>query len=156
MADRSLVPERLISIARIGGFQSGMDQAARVADTRACKIESRMRGSRQKPRPCVRAYRWRAGHQEDHPAINEQEQAVAQVEAAIRSTGGSAGYIARELQDMASELQKVTIYGDEAILSMQSLLLPFHPIQGDIFKDTTTAVLDLATRMGIDLKLPCC
>ena len=45
-----------------------------------------------------------------------QEQAIAQVEARIRATGGAAGVASEEIQRMAAALQDVTAYGDEAIL----------------------------------------
>ncbi len=82
----------------------------------------------------------------------EQEKAVAQVDAAIKSTGGSAGFTSAELQKMAASFQNVTNYGDESILTMQSVLLTFTKIQGDILPKTTAAVLDLSARMGIDLQ----
>ena len=62
-------------------------------------------------------------------AAVRQEQAMAQVASRIRATGGAAGYGASELVKMASELQKVTTYGDEAILEMQSLLLSFRKLR---------------------------
>jgi hypothetical protein len=77
-----------------------------------------------------------------------QAQAVAQVDAAIRSTGMSAGFTTQELEAMSAALQRNSIYGDEAILKMQSLLLTFKTIKGDEFARTTQAVADLAIRMG--------
>jgi len=62
----------------------------------------------------------------------EQERVVQQLDAAIKSTGGSAGFTTRELQDMAASLQGVTNFGDEAILSMQSILLTFTNLKGDV------------------------
>jgi len=81
----------------------------------------------------------------------EQERVVKQLDAAIKSTGGSAGFTTQELQAMAASLQGVTNYGDEAILSMQSILLTFTNLKGDVLPATTEAVLDLAERMGTDL-----
>lgn len=81
-----------------------------------------------------------------------QEQALAQVEARIKSTGGAAGFTTEQLADMASELQKVTNFGDEAILEAQSLLLTFTPVKGEVFERTTKAVLNLATATGQDLR----
>ncbi len=81
-----------------------------------------------------------------------QEQAQAQVAARLRATGGAAGYGAAELARMASALQDVTTYGDEAILEMQALLLSFREIKGDRFRDATEAVLDLSVATGQDLR----
>lgn len=81
-----------------------------------------------------------------------QEAALAQVEARIRSTGGAAGFTRDELAAMASELQTVTTYGDEAVLEMQSLLLTFTKVTGDVFGQATELILDMSTAMGSDLK----
>lgn len=81
-----------------------------------------------------------------------QEQAFAQLEARIRSTGGASGYTARELASMAAELQKVTTFGDEAIMEMQGLLLTFTKVGRETFPRAQRAILDVATAMGTDLK----
>lgn len=77
--------------------------------------------------------------------------ATAQLEAALRSNGGAAGYTAAQLQEMAAGLQATTAYSDDAIVAAQALLLSFHSIQGVTFERTTRAMLDLAARMGGDL-----
>jgi hypothetical protein len=82
----------------------------------------------------------------------EQERVVAQLETALRSTGGAAGLTSRQLQAMAAEMQKVSTYGDEAVIGMQSLLLTFTAIKADNFERASRAIADLATRMGSDLK----
>ncbi len=85
-------------------------------------------------------------------ATVRQEQAIAQVEARIRATGGAAGLTSRELQDMAASLQRLTTFGDEAVLEMQALLLSFREIKGDTFRDASETVLDLAVGIGTDLR----
>lgn len=82
----------------------------------------------------------------------EQEKAIAQLDAAVKSTGMGAGFTSKELQTMAGSLQDVSTFGDEAIISMQSVLLTFTKLQGDILPRTTQAVLDLSARMGQDLQ----
>lgn len=69
----------------------------------------------------------------------------------IRATGNAAGLTAEQVSKMASELQKVTTYGDEAIKTGQSLLLTFKNIGGDVFPRTTRAMLDMSASMGQDL-----
>lgn len=78
--------------------------------------------------------------------------ATAQLNAALKSTNGIAGQSADALTEHASALQKVTVFGDDAIISAQSLLLTFTKIQGDVFPRATEAVLDVAQAMGTDLK----
>ena len=85
-------------------------------------------------------------------AYVRQEQAIFQLEARIRSTGGAAGFSSEQLQGMARAIQKMTAFGDEAVIEMQSLLLTFTKIRGPIFKDAQMAVLNVATAMGIDLR----
>lgn len=81
-----------------------------------------------------------------------QERALADVEARIRSTGGAAGFTTQELAQMAGEFQRMTTFGDEAILDMQSVLLTFTRIRGSEFQGATQAILDLATAMNMDLR----
>jgi len=81
----------------------------------------------------------------------EQERVTRQLDAAIKSTGGVAGFTTKELEKMAAGFQKVTNFGDEAILGMQSVLLTFTNLRDDVFPGATEAVLNLAERMGVDL-----
>jgi hypothetical protein len=85
--------------------------------------------------------------------FDKQAKAVAQVEAGIKSTGGSAGFTSKQLQDMATELQKMSLFGDEDILKdVTAQLLTFTNIAGSQFAKTQQAALDLATRLDGDLK----
>lgn len=82
----------------------------------------------------------------------ESEDALSQLNATIKSTGGAAGLSSDELVAMAQGLQQVTTFGDDAIISMQSQLLTFTKIGKDAVPAATEAILDLATKMGGDLK----
>jgi len=84
-------------------------------------------------------------------ATVEAEKVQAQLGAALASTGGAAGKSVDDLNRHAAALQKVTNFGDEAINSMQGLLLTFTQVRGDQFDAATKATLDLATAMGTDL-----
>ena len=81
-----------------------------------------------------------------------QQDAEKKVADVIRATGGAAGYAAEEIKAMASSLQNQTVYGDEAILEMQSILLTFKNVSDDVFSGASMAVLDMATVMQTDLK----
>ena len=86
-------------------------------------------------------------------AFDEQQKAIAQVEAGIKSTGMAAGFTSEELQKMASDLQKNTLFGDEEILKgATAQLLTFTNITGEQFAKTQEVALDLATRLDGDLK----
>ena len=86
-------------------------------------------------------------------AFDEQQKAIAQVEAGIKSTGMAAGFTSEKLQQMASDLQKTTLFGDEEILkNATAQLLTFTNIAGEQFAKTQEIALDLATRLDGDLK----
>ena len=91
-------------------------------------------------------------------AYKVQTQAIGQIEARLKSTGGAAGITSTELQKMASSLQKVTNFGDETTLQLQSMLLTFTKIKGDVFEQAVTTAQDMATAMAaanggaVDLK----
>tara|TARA_R110002020_G_scaffold27078_2_gene87202 strand:- start:3671 stop:6298 length:2628 start_codon:yes stop_codon:yes gene_type:complete len=86
-------------------------------------------------------------------AFDQQEKAIAQVEAGLKSTAGTVGFTSKELQKMAADLQKTTLFGDEEILKDSTAqLLTFTNITGKEFAKTQEVVLDLATRLDGDLK----
>jgi len=86
-------------------------------------------------------------------AFQQQAKAIAQVEAGLKSTGASVGFTSQQLQQMASDLQSKTLFGDEQILQdATAQLLTFTNISGEQFARTQQAALDLATRLDGDLK----
>ena len=86
-------------------------------------------------------------------AFDEQQKAIAQVEAGLKSTANVAGFTSKELQKMASDLQKTSLFGDEDILkNATAQLLTFTNITGEQFAKTQELALDLATRLDGDLK----
>lgn len=76
--------------------------------------------------------------------------ASAQVNAAIVSTGGVAGKTLDGLRAQADDLEKRTLFGDDAILTSQSLLLTFTNIKGEIYDQAIPAIADMAQRMAGD------
>jgi len=85
-------------------------------------------------------------------ATAKQEQALAQLEQGLKTTGNAAGFTKDQLVGFAEELQKATTFGDEDIISAQSKLLSFTSITGEAFKRTTELALDMSARFGGDLK----
>ena len=85
-------------------------------------------------------------------AWNEQVDAIQKVEAALASTKGISKQTSEGLQAMASDLQRVTTFGGEAVLSMQAVLLTFTNIRGVRFEQATKAILNVATALGMDLQ----
>ena len=86
-------------------------------------------------------------------AFDAQQKAIAQVEAGLKSTGNQVGITSEKLQQMAADLQKKTLFGDEEILKdATAQLLTFTNITGTEFAKTQEIALDLATRLDGDLK----
>ena len=74
----------------------------------------------------------------------EQEQAEKKLEVALGKTSKS-------LLDQATALQKMTAFGDEAIIGVQASIGAFIKNEEQI-KKATSATLDIAVAMGMDLK----
>ena len=81
-----------------------------------------------------------------------QINAEKQLDAVLKSTGGIAGITAEEIKKMASELQGVTNFGDEATIAGQSMLLTFTNIGKDVFPAATETMLNMSQAMGTDMK----
>lgn len=83
-------------------------------------------------------------------AFAEAEQVSSRVNAIIKATGGAAGVTGEQVLEMASKLEAVTTFGDEAIATGAGILLTFKNIGGDVLPQASEAMLDLATRLGVD------
>ena len=82
----------------------------------------------------------------------DSAKAIAQVEAAVKSTGGAAGRSVDQLSEMAEGLQRVSLFDDDEILqNVTANLLTFTNVAGTEFDRAQQAVLDLSTRLGTDL-----
>ena len=83
-------------------------------------------------------------------AFAEQEAASKKLEIALKNQGISSKTVAKNLEEYASQLQKTTAFGDDAITQGMALLTTFG-ITGDTLKSATKAALDLSSGLGIDL-----
>ena len=81
-----------------------------------------------------------------------QEAAEKKLEGVLRATAHSAGLSSRELKNMASAMQKVSVYGDDVVMGGQALLLTFKQIGRDTFPRATQAMVDMSAAMGQDMK----
>jgi hypothetical protein len=81
----------------------------------------------------------------------ESEAAIADLEATIKSTGGTAGVTAKAAQDLANKMQLVTKFSDEEVVSAEAMLLTFTKIGKDVFPDATQATADMAQKFGMDM-----
>lgn len=85
-------------------------------------------------------------------SYQESENALAQLNAVLKSTKGVAGVTAKSAVQLADSLQLVTKFSDEEVLSAENLLLTFTKISKDIFPQATKTVLDMSTALGQDTK----
>lgn len=78
-------------------------------------------------------------------AAMKQQDVVERLNITLKATGHAAGLSKNELLKQAAAIQKVTRYGDESIIALQTMLLTFKSIRGDEFRRATEAALDMAT-----------
>ena len=87
------------------------------------------------------------------PAAVESRQALAQVDASLKSMGPVAGRTSAQLQDMAGKLEDISLYDDDDILkSVTANMLTFGNISGDAFDRAQLAAVNLSAKLGTDLQ----
>lgn len=81
-------------------------------------------------------------------AFNEAAAANAQLDAVLQSTGQAIGWTKDNALALSGSMQKLNAIDDDAVTSMQAMLLTFTNIGKDIFPDVSQATLDMATAMN--------
>ncbi len=85
-------------------------------------------------------------------ALQQDENALAKMNALLKATGGVAGFTARQLYDMAEAASEASgSFGGDAFLNAQATLLQFKNIRGDVFKDAIKYAEDFAIAAGTDV-----
>lgn len=84
-------------------------------------------------------------------AASEQEQADRRLALALKNVGDASAKTLNGLRDYAGSLQKVTLFTDDQIQGVQSLLVSLGRLTGAGLERATKATLDLAQGLGIDL-----
>ncbi len=69
----------------------------------------------------------------------------------LKNTGTASKQTLDGLIGLASGLQKVTIFEDDAVIAAESMLLMFESISGETFPRTIKVAADLATALGTDI-----
>ncbi|MHA1225260.1 MAG: hypothetical protein ACTSPV_00790 [Candidatus Hodarchaeales archaeon] len=85
-------------------------------------------------------------------AYSKQQEALTKLYTSLKNTGQYTPEYFNELQKLASGLQQVTVYGDEATLSAAALLQSLAGLSQEGLKQAIPLVQDLAAGMGIDLE----
>jgi len=80
-----------------------------------------------------------------------QEEAITKLNAALRVQNDYTKENSKVLQDQASALQQATIYGDEAIITAQALLLNYGLTKEEV-KKSIPIILDFAAATGKDVR----
>lgn len=83
-------------------------------------------------------------------AFGRQEMAVQKVASAIRSQGGVVSEVLPIMQSLASEIQRITTYGDEQVLEMQSLAAAMG-VASDQMAETIQNAIGLSSALGMDV-----
>lgn len=84
--------------------------------------------------------------------VKDYQAGLAQLEAGIKSTGGTAGLTAPEMEKLASAVQKYSGQTDDSIVRAEGFLLTFDKVRdrvgqgNDVFTRATRASADLAAR----------
>lgn len=87
-------------------------------------------------------------------AIDEATQAemsIKNLNIALATTGNFSQKTSQDFQDLASSIQKTTIYSDDAVMATQALLLNMTKLNKDGITEATNAAVDLAATFNIDL-----
>lgn len=106
--------------------------------------------------------RWKKTDEHTQSATRSLEKArneVQNLEGKLKNTTGTlvkmtgATQLSRdELLKLSSDLQKLTTYSDETVLSAENMLLTFTNISKNVFPEATQTVLDMSTALGQDTK----
>lgn len=83
---------------------------------------------------------------------SDNEQALAQLEAALASTGNAAGLTAQQLLDMAAGFKRSSMLTTEQILAGQTRLLSYTDIVASEFPAAMQIVIDQQQRLGISVE----
>lgn len=83
-------------------------------------------------------------------AFNEQENASARLTQALRNAGVTSKETQAEMERFSSQMQKLTVYGDEVVTNVQAMLTAMTGLTGQAVQPLTKAALDLASGLKID------
>ena len=84
-------------------------------------------------------------------ATIDAERASLKLDAALRSTGHSAGITRAEIEAMAEQAKATTPFDDDEIRKGITALLRFREVQGDVFRDIVKIAPDLASAIDTNL-----
>lgn len=83
---------------------------------------------------------------------NDNEQALAQLNAALASTGNAAGLTAEQLQSLTDELRNSSLFSTEQIVAAETRLLSYTDVAAEEFPRAMQIVVDQAQRLGMSIE----
>ena len=83
-------------------------------------------------------------------AFGRQEMAVQKLSAAVRSNGGNVSEVLPIMRQFASEIQRITTYGDEQVLAMQAMASSMG-VSSDQMQGVIHSAIGLSTALGMDV-----
>lgn len=83
-------------------------------------------------------------------AFGQQEMAVQKLTAAIRSNGGNVSEVLPIMQNFASEIQRITMYGDEQVLAMQAMASSMG-VSAEQMQGVIRSAIGLASALNMDV-----
>lgn len=149
---RSLGSLTLDLIARVGGFTSGLSQAERETQRRVRGIQNTFRGLQRTIAGTFAALGGAALVRSIVRNTTETENALAQLNAALISTGGAAGYSRDQLVDMAQQMSASTTHSINEITRGQTRLLSYTTLVGETYPRALQAAIDQSVRLGISIE----
>lgn len=81
--------------------------------------------------------------------FQKQEVAIVSLNSALKNAGYTSKVYSNQLQELAGNLQKVTVYGDEEIELMEAKLLTYGKTIDEV-KKLTPFLVDLASKMSLN------
>lgn len=82
----------------------------------------------------------------------EEQNANANLEQTIKSTGDAVGLTSEQLEEFAGSEQRATTFSKDTIEAGEAMLLTFTNIGQSVFPQATQALLDLSQKMGSEPK----
>ena len=83
-------------------------------------------------------------------AFGRQEMAVQKLSAAVRSNGGNVSEVLPIMRQFASEIQRITTYGDEQVLAMQAMASSMG-VSSDQMQGVIRSAIGLASALNMDV-----
>ena len=146
----------IISMAlESGAFKSGLSATEKQLKASAKRMEAlgkSMKGLGQSMSLAVTLPLAALGKVSIDAALQSAD-ALAQVNASLKSMGGAAGRTAEQLQALASNEMRNSLYDDDDILKkVTANLLTFGNVSGQVFDQAQQAAIDLSAKFGQDLQ----